>query len=256
MLNQQILNETYTALEQDQAKVKDNDDQDLKKKISTPFKNITTDLLEHARDEYGKALTLAISKNLANKLNGMNDKLIIKHFSYYDIANRKSDLEKQKEINAAKADGNLIIIPTIEARYEQEVAKHRKTLVENIRREAKNIVEESAKLIIKEVETHDKKTEKNNLENDMRDHLRGFARTIPLLLMAYGTEDTALENIDKTIPEHVFKDVTGITLEEFRKLRDGFDVIDSNGNSKHYLGCFDAVAFNNAVKEFFKRKTN
>lgn len=74
---------------------------------------------------------------------------------------------------------------------------------------------------------------------NVKDCLRGFSKTIPAFLMAYGDEATTLENFDKIIPEKVFFEATGITLEEFSLLRDGGKV-------------FAAVEFNNAVKEFME----
>ena len=84
----------------------------------------------------------------------------------------------------------------------------------------------------------------------VRDHLRGFSRTIPSFLMAYGDENTTLENFDTIIPDEVFWEVTSISLEEFRKLRDGFDYTDENGEKNHYNGFFDPIVFNDSIKEF------
>lgn len=62
--------------------------------------------------------------------------------------------------------------------------------------------------------------------------------------MAYGNEETCLENFDKIIPDEVFKEVTSITLDEFRFLRDGGDYVDAEtGDTKHFDGhLFDPIA--------------
>lgn len=74
--------------------------------------------------------------------------------------------------------------------------------------------------------------------------------------MAYGDENTTLENFDTLIPDEVFKDVTSISLEEFRFLRDGGDYTDEEtGERKHFDGhLFDPVVFNDSVKEFLRLK--
>lgn len=74
--------------------------------------------------------------------------------------------------------------------------------------------------------------------------------------MAYGTSDTTLENFDQIIPDEVFKDVTSISLDQFRFLRDGGDYTDSQtGETKHFDGhLFDPVVFNDSVKEFLNLK--
>lgn len=90
--------------------------------------------------------------------------------------------------------------------------------------------------------------------DNIRDHLRGFSRTIPSFIMAYGDENTTLENFDIIIPDNVFKEVTSISLDEFRRLRDGFDYTDENGKQNHYNGFFDSVVFNDSIKEFLSLK--
>ena len=75
--------------------------------------------------------------------------------------------------------------------------------------------------------------------------------------MAYGDENTMLENFDKIIPPDVFKDVTGITVDDFRFLRDGGDWDDDlfEGPKKHFEGhLFDPIVFNDSVKEFLAKK--
>lgn len=87
-------------------------------------------------------------------------------------------------------------------------------------------------------------------EEEIRDHLRGFSRTIPSFLMAYGNENVTLENFDKIVPDNVFQEVTGITLDEFRLLRDG-----GVCNGKEFDGLiFDSIVFNDSVKEFLALK--
>ena len=90
----------------------------------------------------------------------------------------------------------------------------------------------------------------------VRDHLRGFARTIPSFLMAYGDGETSLETFDKVVPAEVFREVTGITLEEFRFLRDGGTYKDAEtGQRKTFSGhLFDPIVFDDSVKEFMRKK--
>lgn len=96
---------------------------------------------------------------------------------------------------------------------------------------------------------------KNKIEDDVRDHLRGFTRTIPSFLMAYGDEDVTLETFDQIIPDEVFKEITSISLDDFRFLRDGGDYTDEEGNTKHFKGnIFDTMVFNDSITEFVKLK--
>ena len=74
--------------------------------------------------------------------------------------------------------------------------------------------------------------------------------------MAYGKEDTTLDNFDTIVPAEVFKEVTTITLDEFKMLRDGGDYIDKEtGEVKHFNGkLFDPVVFNDSIKSFLELK--
>lgn len=102
------------------------------------------------------------------------------------------------------------------------------------------------------VEVEEKK--KRTTEDDVRDHLRGFARTIPAFLMAYGDKDTKVDNFEKNIEPNTFEELTSITIEEFQKLRDGFEYSDEEGNTKTFKGLFNKSVFNASIEEFFNKK--
>lgn len=74
--------------------------------------------------------------------------------------------------------------------------------------------------------------------------------------MAYGDDTVTLANFDKLIPNEVFLEVTSITIDEFKLLRDGGDYTDeSTGEIKHFDGqLFNPVVFDDAVKEFLSLK--
>ena len=83
-------------------------------------------------------------------------------------------------------------------------------------------------------------------EEKFRNHLRGFARTIPVLLMAYAHNEMTFKNFEKRIPQVDFEQVTGITKEQFEYLR---QARDDSGEPIFVEG-----AFNSAIHEFLKRK--
>ncbi len=74
--------------------------------------------------------------------------------------------------------------------------------------------------------------------------------------MAYGDETVTLANFDQIIPDKVFQEVTSITLEQFRFLRDGGPYINqATGQEEHFAGhLFDPVVFDDSVKEFLNLK--
>ena len=121
-----------------------------------------------------------------------------------------------------------------------------------------SIVEETMDQLVPEVVTREetKKEQKraNKAMDDARSHLRGFARTIPMFLMAYGDRGTCLANFDDYTPDDVFEEITGITETEFRLLRDGQEVTEEDGTVTKIPGMFDAAVFDQSVQEFLDKK--
>ena len=102
------------------------------------------------------------------------------------------------------------------------------------------------------------KPKEKSEEEKVRDRLRGFARTIPSFLMAYGTKDTNLRNFGDNIPEDVFLELTNITKDEFKKLRDGFDYekVEEDGTKtqSHFPSLFNENVFNSSVQAFEEKQ--
>ena len=74
--------------------------------------------------------------------------------------------------------------------------------------------------------------------------------------MTTRNEIKSYANLDDHTEDDVFLEVTGITEEQFRFLRDGGDYIDpETGRTEHFRGhLFDEVVFNDSVAEFWKKK--
>ena len=99
---------------------------------------------------------------------------------------------------------------------------------------------------IEQVEVKRVEQLKQTAQDEIRDHLRGFARTIPSFIMAYGNQSLTLDNFDTFVPENVFFEVTGITIDQFRYLRDG---------GQDFAGhLFDRATFDEAIQEFLRKK--
>ena len=94
----------------------------------------------------------------------------------------------------------------------------------------------------------------NDAMDETRDHLRGFARTIPMFLMAYGQRETRLSNFDDYTPDDVFQMITGISEAEFRVLRDGQVIETDDGETITVPGLFDEAVFDQSIQEFLDKK--
>lgn len=110
--------------------------------------------------------------------------------------------------------------------------------------------------VVERLEKSKTAEEKAAIEDEVRSHLRGFSRSIPSFIMAYGDADLRLDNFDKYTEPKVFFEVTGITLDNFRFLRDGGDIKNKEtGEMEHFEGrLFDEVVFNDAVQEFLAKR--
>ncbi|MBR1373007.1 restriction endonuclease, partial [bacterium] len=213
-------------------------------------------LISTAKEHYGKDMTASTQKAVERKINAESDTVIAKHYGDFKIQHNTIELERQKEIEQARIEHKPEKIAQINKVYDKKQEENKKSFVESMQEKAEELVKTAGQTIVEAVETDKKTKEKNAIETSVRDHLRGFSRTIPSFLMAYGDDDTTLENFDEIIPDEVFKDVTSISLDEFRFLRDGGDYTDEEtGERKHFDGhLFDPVVFNDSVKEFLRLK--
>lgn len=91
-------------------------------------------------------------------------------------------------------------------------------------------------------------------EDEIRDRLRSFTRTIPMFIMANSSKDEiTFDNFDLEITDKDFEEITSITKEEFHKLRDGFDY-EEGGERKTFQGVFNKYRFNASIAEFKLKK--
>ena len=144
----------------------------------------------------------------------------------------------------------------IEEEFEQKKQDLQANLQDQLSHTVKTFIETSTQDVVETVEKKIKEREKTGIEDSVRDHLRGFSRTIPSFLMAYGDDTVTLATFDAVIPNPVFLEVTSITLDQFRFLRDGGKYKDAEtGEEKEFAGnLFDPGVFDDSVKEFLRLK--
>lgn len=250
---EQSLIDTVTTIQKENESTHRRDEK-LNALLEAFHTNITDTLVKTAKENYGSDLSKSTQQALVRKINTTADTFVKKEYGNYQISNNKLENERSKELENAKQTGNVHKIAEINTKFDEKKKEIEHNFMSSIQSEVKNVIDNAGRTIVDVVETDKKEKQKDSLMDNVRDHLRGFSRTIPSFLMAYGDENTTLENFDKIIPDEVFKEVTSISLDDFRKLRDGFDYVDENGENKHYNGFFDSVVFNDSIKEFLKKK--
>lgn len=209
----------------------------LSKEIGEIFKGSTEQALKDLAKENGLSTKVAeaAAKASAEVLTREVETTKIQA----EIRRREAEVEYKKEIAEAYNDADKVA--EAENRYETTQTQikndYQKELITKVEKKTHELTQESTKQILEKAE----EKKKNNVEDDVRARLRGFARTIPSFLMAYGDHGTSLQYFDKHISDAVFKEVTGITLDQFRTLRDTYNF-------------FDEAVFNESVYEFLKKR--
>lgn len=188
-------------------------------------------------------------QQLKRRLKEKAKTIVDRAYTDYAIEERKLEKEKEERIEEGTATEE-----EIQAEFDEKHKENNKKLKEDIVELVSDFVIESEQEITKTVEISNKEQEKRDREDSIRDRLRGFARTIPSFLMAYGDESVTLDNFDQIIPDEVFRVVTSISLHDFRILRDGGYVPNpETGENEYFDGnVFDSIVFNDSIKEFIR----
>lgn len=226
----------------------------LEKLKKTTHDNMTANIIREAKDSYGSEMKPADKRKLESKINGAADRLI--DTSYMNFTIDKNTIEQQRADALQSRHETGRSTAEINQEFDEKIEKATEQFHETLTSGFQELVEESKKDVVKTVETNKREREKSEIEEGIRDHLRGFSRTIPSFLMAYGDDNVTLATFDTIIPDNVFKEVTSITLEQFRFLRDGGSYTDKEtGEEKQFEGqLFDPVVFDDSVKEFLALK--
>lgn len=212
--------------------------EDMLSRVTAP---VITPIVQEMQETYGLKNRAAqrIEKDIKDAIKTVaeeNDKA-------QNVAIAHKEAEYKEKIEAATSDEEKL---TIETEREEAISAVKVEYKDKFTKDISTTLHELPKQIIRQQEVEALQNRMNSDEEKIRGHLRGFARTIPSFLMAYGDEQLTLDNFDTYVDEDVFHEVTGITLDQFRYLRDGGD--DFNGH------LFDAPTFNEAILEFLRKK--
>lgn len=164
-----------------------------------------------------------------------------------------AEAERKKALEQAETKEEM---QAAEETYQAGIGKAMEIFKAETQKQVENIIQNKPRELVKAVEQREAEKKQNDIEETVRSHLRGFSRTIPSFIMAYGDPALTLENFDQYVEADVFKYVTGITMDDFCFLRDGGAYPDKKtGEEKHFEGhLFDEVVFNDSIQTFWKKK--
>ena len=154
------------------------------------------------------------------------------------LERRRLSSEFAERIDAAPDDAQRALLTEQKEReFEELKAQQKRELTEYIDTQ---VVSDVRQIAVEETQRVGANADKNKQEDAARERLRGFARTIPSFIMAYGDGNLTLANFDAKVDADVFLEVTSITLDEFRTLRDA--------------ELFNEPVFNQSIAEFLHKK--
>ena len=223
-------------------------------KLKESFRStVTGKVMETASQKYGEDMSKSARASLERKMTADADSMLTKAMGELKIKQRTLDAEKEEKLERA-TDAEAKVI---EKEYEQKQKEAVKDFKETVSASVETLVKDAGEEVVRKVETEKREQKKRSAEDSIKDHLRGFSRTIPSFLMAYGEDNkVTLATFDMIVPAPVFLDVTSITLDNFRFLRDGGSFVNpETGQEEHFKGhLFDPVVFDDSVKEFLSLK--
>lgn len=206
---------------------------------------------EQAQSDYG--LTKAESKRIEEKVQKQAEEALKRVAEEFTDKKKVLEADLQHELAKATTEAEKI---QVQEEHAEKVQQATREFNETMEKRTQEVIVESAQKVVEEQETKKEEKKMRSFEGDIRDRLRGFARTIPSFIMAYGDDKLVLKNFETYPKEEVFKDVTSVTIDEFKMLRDGFEYIDEETGEKKKFpgGVFAEDVFDSSVQEFLNKK--
>lgn len=181
------------------------------------------------------------SDELVKNVTEVAEPLIAKYKEVYKTTKKETE-EATKELQEK--------IKVVATEYNNSDIKDKATLKQKM---VGLIEDDFAKKVEQKEEEKVEKVQKTK-EEEVRDRLRSFTRTIPMFIMANSSKgEITIDNFDLEISDEDFLELTSITKEEFHKLRDGFDY-EEDGERKTFKGVFNNYRFNASIAEFRAKK--
>lgn len=226
--------------------------QDKLKDIADQVKEAVKKRVEPVMDDYNPKVSAKtkIETQVSREIDTAFRKIADDYRQEEAIA--KAELNRQRE--AAQSEEQVQVA---ENNFNNRMHSFLENTMKAVSDQIQQTVDEKPKEVIEHLERNKAEMQKRDIEEEVRSHLRGFSRTIPSFIMAYGDDGLTLANFDDYTEADVFLEVTGITQDEFRFLRDGGDYVnEETGVTEHFEGhMFDETVFDDSVKEFLRKKS-
>lgn len=251
------LGEVVDSLQAGSARSVSEEDRALDAFIDQYVASVADPIME-AASEYTADLKVGHRKRVERKIRADTQVSVTREVGKYKAARNRIDHDHEKAVAEATTEAE---VQAAHKAYQERMAEAQAELKDSLKEVRDVLVESAGAEVVTAVETAKREAKKATIEDDIRKHLNGFARTIPAFLMAFGDETTTLANFDQMVEPDVFEEVTRnpktgfcITLDQFRLFRDGGVVEDpETGEEQVFAGnLFDEVVFDDSVQEFMR----
>lgn len=231
--------------------------------VKTITKQITDHIIKPVVDQVPisnssqKKLVREVNREIETKINSIHSDLTReKNIAQNEYEKTRKKLQDDVVNNRKTEEQARAETKKAEETYQIRVDDAQKKFSEATKAFIENTQQTMPQRVVDMAEKERLEDQKREQEGGIRDKLRGFSRTIPSFLMAYGDENLTLKNLDNYTEDDVFEEVTGITEADFRLLRDGGTIKDPvTGEEKEFAGhLFDEVVFNDSVRQFLTKK--
>ena len=222
---------------------------DFDKIESHIVKTIESDIVKPAADSYGlnRAQAGRLAKDAVKEVREKFDKIR----GDYQQQARIAEVKHKEAVRQADTE---VAVRAADDAFLRDMGQAVNNLAGSLKKQIDEVVQDKPREVIERIEKDRANRKKNEIEDEVRAHLRGFSRTIPSFIMAYDDGALRLGNFDQIVTPAVFEEVTGITLEDFRFLRDGGDY-EENGVKRHFEGgLFDEVVFDDSIAVFRQKR--
>lgn len=227
--------------------------------IESSIKSLVETVKEKVKEEFVKPVADAyeVKKGTQNRIERQVDREIEQKFQeVHDDYVQQTNIAKVEFEKKQKAAVTEEEVKQIQDDFQAQMQSTFQEFTNAAQSMVQETIQNKPAELVERMEKQKAEDEKKSVEDSVRAHLRGFARTIPSFIMAYGDENLTLQNFDDYTEDDVFEEVTGISEADFRFLRDGGEYDNPETGEKEYFEgqLFDETVFNDSIQEFLKKK--
>ena len=146
--------------------------------------------MQVTNDTYGTDLKKRDAQKLQKQLEQKADRLVTQEYGDYSIQKKTLEAQRQDALSHLSETGQTAA--DVNEQFDTLVQEATDAFKERVSNVLEETVPTLCEKVVKTVETKKRERTKETIEEAVRDHLRGFARTIPSFLMAYGDDETTL----------------------------------------------------------------